>query len=184
MKKVNQILLILISLAGTTYAQTKPIATHQDQEPVLIAESKKKSEIDVRIPIMKAIGSSMNSDELHKINKNAVHIMSVGVSFNDQGVVDTVYLSKMLSPEISQILKPGTQLTKKVRQGLKSLGTFKSKVVVFPVLIFNANGNGVDYNQIMLKEFVGIWPGLNVNDQKKPLILLEPFLNGFFRIVN
>lgn len=175
---------MLIGLAGKTYAQIKPIATYQDQEPVLIAESKKKSEIDVRIPIMNAIGSSMNADELSKLNKNAVHVLSVGVSFNDQGVVDTVYLSKMLSPEIVQLLKPGAYLTKKVRQGLKDLGTFKSKVVVFPVLIFNASGNDVDYNKIMLKEFVGIWPELNVDDKKKPLILLEPFFNGFFRIVN
>jgi hypothetical protein len=37
---------------------------------------------------------------------NGVHIMSVGVSFNDQGAVDTVYLSKILSQEISQLLKP------------------------------------------------------------------------------
>lgn len=184
MKKINQILLILIGLVGTTNAQTKPITTYQDQEPVLIAESKKKSEVDVRTPIMKAIASSMNADEMSKINKNALHIMSVGVSFNDQGVVDTVYLSKMLSPEIFQILKPGAHLTKKVRQGLKGLATFKSKVVVFPVIIFNNKSDHVDHMQTMLKEFLGIWPELNVDDKKKPLILLDPFLNGFSYTVN
>jgi len=172
---------MLFGLAGASYAQKKQILKDQDQMPVLISESKKKTDVDIRIPIMKAI--KMDANELNMIGKNDLHIMSVGVSFNDKGAVDTVYLSKMLAPEIFKILKPDAYLTKKVREGLKDLRTYRTKVVVFPVLIFDVHGDQAAHSQIMLKEFAGIWPELRTDDKKKPLILLDPFPNGFSRTV-
>ena len=162
---------------GMSYGQKKQVYGHQDIEPIRITEEGKK--LDIRIPIMKAIASSWNGDGLEKINKDALHIMSVGVSFNDKGGVDSVYLSKNLSVEIQQVLKPGKSVTNAVREMLKPLKIYKNLVVVFPVLIFDGKDDKVDSKQIKLAEFTGIWPKFNADDIKKPVVLLDPFFNGF-----
>ena len=85
MMKVTAIYLILLGLTGTACAQKKQVFTIPDQELMSISQDPKKLNSDIRLPIIKGIGSNMDTGELMKVSKDAGHILSIGVSFNKDG---------------------------------------------------------------------------------------------------
>ncbi|MDR6786472.1 hypothetical protein ABIE26_005341 [Pedobacter africanus] len=181
--KTTGIFLVCLAFIGSAYAQKKQ--TSIANERIVISEARIK-EIDIRIPIIKSmVKPSTDFKEYFKIEKNAVHIMAIGVSFASDGEVDTVYMSEKLTPKILQILKPDASTTKRIRETLRPLKTYKNQVILFPILIFNeSNAEKVASNHIMLSEFSGLWPKLRETDKKKELVLLNPYYNGFSMVLN
>nr|WP_121271789.1 hypothetical protein [Pedobacter schmidteae] len=181
--KTTGIFLACFVFITTAQAQKKQTFIDNPKQSIVVTEGKS---IDIRIPIIKSIlNPSSDFKEYMKIEKNAVHIMAVGVSFRSDGEVDTVYMSEKLAPKIQQVLKPDASTTKRIRETLKPLKTYKNQVILFPVLIFNeSNAEKVANNHIMLSEFSGLWPKLREGDKKKSLVLLNPYYNGFSIVTN
>lgn len=182
LKNMKKILATLICVLTFTASYSQEEFMLNDKRILdLKEETKKVVTRDIKVIVAKVMAQNFDVDRLFCTPKNYVHIMSVAVSFNSNGKADTVYFSKKLSQELSAILKSPQSLSKKMKDTIPAFNEYKNKVIMFPILIMNLDDRVLDYNSGFLKNIENIWPELNEKDRKKPLIMLETYINRFFK---
>lgn len=133
---------------------------------------------DIRLPIMKSIANSFNSELLHAIPKNYAYMTSIAVSFDLKGKIDSVYFPQVMSIELKNIIRPAIAAKEMKSNGIISSEN-KGEVILFPILIMRSTDTKIDYDSSFLGGFLNLWPTLSVKDQKKKLVILKPYLNHF-----
>lgn len=149
--------------------------------PVDIRITPKEKPLDFRIPIIKVIGFNLNAELLHQTPKDYAHITSIAISFDVKGEIDSVYFSKIMTPELKNILIP-SEMQKKIKDyGLISVD-YKNKVILFPIIFIRRSDRKIENRNALLSGYYKMWPELSLKDQEKKLVLLDPYINTFDRI--
>jgi len=145
----------------------------------LLAVGKPPKKFDIRVPVMKAIARHLDGDLLHQTPKDYAYIVSLTLSFNKDGKIDTIYFSKDMNKNLLNILKPGSELTRKISDLGLVCPQYKGKLVLFPVIYKRLDDQALKYESQFLAGFENLWPEFGQADQKKEIVFLKPYVNTF-----
>ena len=90
------------------------------------------------------------SDKLYDTPQNFVYIYSLGLSFNEKGLIDTVYFSDHINPitkEIFQLDERKIKIFKSIKIAFKE---YADKIVIIPMFHYNMKDSVVDYKSKFL----------------------------------
>ncbi|WP_256007482.1 hypothetical protein [Pedobacter deserti] len=167
------LLLFLIFSWELVFSQVSERVDHQ-QEIVIDTIKPTKRPFDVRLPIIKAMRTTALLDSLIKAPEDNVFLLSVAVSFNAVGLVDTVYFSENMRARLKAALKPSERMKASIAKNLSDVKSYKNEVILFPILFTNARHTKMDKNTFEA-DFKSLWPVLSARDQNRKLTLLEPY---------
>ncbi|MEJ2905137.1 hypothetical protein WAE58_22015 [Pedobacter panaciterrae] len=184
MKKTTffSLILILSFFYGYTQSKGELILPSETIEIKKIKQQTPERRI-LQIAVIKTIGKHLDSDLLFKTPKGDGYITSISLVFNMKGGIDTVYFAEKMSPQLKKILKPNAELVAKLKKILP-FPDFNGKIVVYPILFKWGYDATLNYGEHFLNDFEGLWPNLDVKDQKKQIILLRPYINIFHKSEN
>lgn len=121
------------------------------------------------------------SDKIYDTPQNFVHIYSLAISFNEQGLIDTLYFSDKINPETKEIFQLDNRKVKIFKAIKIPFKEYANKIIIVPMYHVNAKDNMVDYKSNFLRDLPNIFPKFN---SSKPIILHQPIVNEFIRHIN
>lgn len=122
------------------------------------------------------------SNKLYDTPQNFVYIYSLGLSFNENGLIDTVYFSDHINPitkEIFQLDERKIKIFKSIKIAFKE---YANKIVIIPMYHYNMKDSLIDYKSKFLVDFENLFP--KIDRLLKPIILHQPVTQGFVRHIN
>lgn len=162
------------------FAQNKgEIIGQPDSIPVHIKLNQPVKSLDIRELIMNIIAKHSDRNLLYKTKKGHSYMMSVTVSFNIEGKIDTVYFSNNMSSDLKAIIRPNPELIQKFRSLRFTFPQYKGKLAMFLVIFKQEGDNVLDYDSQFLNGFNNLWPEFSPKDSNTPIILLKSYLNEF-----
>lgn len=126
--------------------------------------------------VVAAIVKDMDVKALLQTPKNFVHFYAVTLSFNRQGRVDTVYLSRKINSETKRILRLDALLTRRIKAQNIHSKRYASKKVTIPILHHRMYEPYIDYNSGFLQALQNLLPAPPYD---RDCILFEPNINPF-----
>ncbi len=121
------------------------------------------------------------SDKLYDTPKNFVHVYSLAISFNEKGLIDTLYFSEKVNQNTKEIFQLDNRKVKTFKSIKIPFEEYANKIVVIPMYHFNAKDSMVDYESKFLKDLENIFPEIN---SSKRIILHQPIVQDFVRHIN
>ncbi|RZK36602.1 MAG: hypothetical protein EOO90_27050 [Pedobacter sp.] len=121
------------------------------------------------------------SDKIYDTPQNSVHIYSLAISFNEEGLIDTLYFPDKINPETRDIFHLDNRKVKLFKTIKIPFKEYANKVLIIPMYHFNAKDSLVDYKFNFLKDFINIFPKIN---SPKPIVLHQPIVQDFVRHIN
>nr|WP_068892362.1 hypothetical protein [Pedobacter panaciterrae] len=174
------IFLLITSIAHFGYSQNLDSITPSGS---IVKMQKSQNDI-LKIAVIKVLGKHMDFDLLKDLPKNYVHVISASIVIDSGGRIDMVYFPERMSDDLKKIIKPGAELISKLKKIQIKFTEFRGKIAVFPILYKRIEDTSLDYKSSFLNDFENLWPVFDYKDQKKQIVLLSPYLNGFGYIVN
>ncbi|WP_457288592.1 hypothetical protein [Pedobacter sp. UYP24] len=173
MKKISLIFVLLLA-SLLIKAQIKKEIVADDEQNIKIQVPKIVKKDDIRSLIFKSIWTQRFTDSLAAIPKDEAHMLSVAVSFNKMGEVDTVYFSAKMTPRLKDFFVPINELKSAISKRISISKVYKDVVILFPVL-FHYRDHNMIKKGILIDDFINLWPRLSKEDDLKKLVLLEPY---------
>ena len=150
---------------------------------ICFAQNKSKSD-DIRYRIADAVTKNLDKELLGITPKNFTYLYSITLSFNDQGIVDTVYFPKYIAKEVKDVIRLNSGLIKRIKSMNIVYKEYSSKLVLIPFFHYRPGDSGIDYKSDFLKSIESIFPQRDWNTSKKQWVILDTFMSTFTLHVN
>ena len=174
------LLMLFMTFLSLAQAQDKKLIV-EDPSEVIVIETKKpkplKNEDDIRFVLLMSILQGQFSNRLLNLPTNDAHISSIAISFDVTGTVDSIYFSSKMTTKLKTLLGSVDSLKIVMKKSIKKFNNYKDVVVLFPVL-FHQMDHGKINKGIFFDDYVNLWPNLSVDDRKKKITFLEPYIQG------
>jgi len=125
--------------------------------------------------------SKSTSDKIYDTPKNYAHVYSIGVSFNEKGLIDTLYFPEKIDQNTKEIFQLDNRKIKIFKSIEIPFQEYANKIIIIPMYHYNAKDSMMDYKSNFLKDFGNIFPKIN---SSKAIILHQPIVNVFVRHIN
>ncbi|WP_293784862.1 hypothetical protein [uncultured Pedobacter sp.] len=121
------------------------------------------------------------SDRLFDTKENHAYIYSMGISFNTNGLIDTLYFSDRIDPEVRDIFMLDSRKVKLFKSITIPFKEYANKIVVLTFYHYNSKDGMLDYSSGLLKQLEKLYPIIN---SSKPIVLYQPIVHGFIKHIN
>lgn len=158
MKNIPIILLILSS--GFSFAQTKKPSFEK---------------------ILDYYCGKSTSEKIYDTPKNYAHVYSIGISFDEKGLIDTLYFPEKINQNTKEIFQLDNRKIKLFKSIAIPYTEYANKIVIVPMYHYNAGDNIMDYKSTFLINLENMFPRIN---SSKTIILHQPIVQTFIRHVN
>ncbi|QDW23737.1 hypothetical protein [Pedobacter sp. KBS0701] len=121
------------------------------------------------------------SDRLFDAQKNQAYIYSMGISFNDKGLIDTLYFSDKIDSVVRDIFMLDDRKVKLFKSITIPFKEYANRIVVLTLYHYNSEDGMLDYGFGLLRQVEKLYPIIN---SSKPIVLHQPIVFGFIRHIN
>jgi len=175
MKKILIILGFVIAFTINSFSQK-----HDDFQTSEIQIDSLGEKKDLRIFLIKAIGKHLNTDQLFKTPKNNAILFSIAFSIDNNGKIDSFFLSN-LSKENKEIINTDKGLLMDFRKIAIANQKYKNKILILPILFKRPDDTSILNLDEILSDYENLWPSIiDLKTSEKQIVLLKPFINTFF----
>jgi hypothetical protein len=179
MKKRLFSLLIVLSASSFCSAQE-----YFYQDSTVISPQVQVKKLDLRTPIINIIVRNLNFDPFIIGPEDGCQMMTVAVSFNAEGKIDSAYFSEKLSDKMGLVLNSRDRVAQALMNSGLVLEGYENSVMMFPMIFSNATDRNITFHPQSGPLFNGFWPVMDTRDQKKIIKLLDPYINVYMIAVN
>ncbi|MGE6221816.1 hypothetical protein ACQKCH_18465 [Nubsella zeaxanthinifaciens] len=109
------------------------------------------------------------------LKKDHGYFYAIAFSFDKNGRIDTMFLSKRLDTEVKKIFALDDSLLKRIKQYDLIYSEFASKIVLMPFYHYNSSDDGVSYQSGFLTSIENLVPESVLG---KPLVICKPIVNA------
>lgn len=122
------------------------------------------------------------SNKIYDTPQNFVHIYSLAISFNEAGLIDTLYFPDKINPETKEIFQLDNRKVKAFKAIKITFKEYANKIVIIPMFHYNMKDSVMDYKSKFLVDYENLFP--KIDTLLKPIILHQPIAQGFIRHIN
>lgn len=130
-----------------------------------------------RALITKVFLSNRHQELYDKTPADSVYMLSVAISFDHEGKVDTVLFPKKISEHTRKVFGINHQLIDNFKNFKFSWFKFKNQIVLLPILFAQFQDKNIILSKNFLEDYQNVWPEFGSLLNGKELILLEPYVN-------
>lgn len=178
MKRINISICFLLSFINICFSQESKV---EELTSIVITSSKQKE--NIRITTLKRLDKYIKSAALFDKPKNSAFIFSVGLSVDSLGNVDDVFFPENVSGNKTEIVSVNENLISDFKKMHIDDFVYRNKILIFPILFKRPEDDKISNLNEFLNGFSSLWPVIKTSNKRR-IILLEPFINNFFDVIN
>ena len=170
------LLFLIMVLALRGYGQDKKILGNEFPNDVVKQSTltERVAKDDMRESIVKAFLTDTAKRYLADMTMNEAHLVSLTISFDSGGKVDSIYFPNKVVNSLIKFLGSSESLKYSISKALIPHTSYKDVVVLLPIIFHNADHELIN-KYSFLNEFINMLPDLSNEDKLKHFVLLEPY---------